>query len=308
MTAPLAPGDERVEEVRRVMTAKEAGAMVGTAVGTDLVPTFASPPVGSHVRVVDKETGEPVAFVTRLPRDRAAELRAALRASDRLLGDQARHAKGMLGKAVTFGYLPRKPMAKREACTASSFIRDAPKIEDALERLALDLSEQFDALFPARAAADARTIDDSVLADWRLAEKSLWTSGVINKTSTLPYHRDGNNFETWSAMPSIRYGMAGGHLHLPEYDLTFPIGDGDVTWFYGRGLVHGVTPMRPRPGKRDDAYRYSCVFYAVRGLKDCRTYAEETRLQAIRRTERERATAAALRERLALNPEGGAQP
>lgn len=299
-------GAERVETVRRVLSATEAGAMIGTNVDTDLAPSFASPRVGEHVRVVDEETGDPIAFVTRLPRERSAELRAALRATDKHLVNQARHSKSMLGKAVTFGYLPKKPMAKREACAPTTIGRDAPKVSDVLDRLAVDMSGQFERLFPTQAAADTRTLDDSVLADWRLGEKSLWTSGVINKTSTLPYHRDGNNFDTWSAMPSVRYGMAGGHLHLPEYGLTFPVGDGDVTWFYGRGIVHGVTPMRAKRGMAKDAYRYSCVFYAVRGLKDCRTYAEETRLQALRRTERERAAAAELRERLALNPETGA--
>ena len=162
----LDAGEQRVERVRRVVSAKDAAAMIGTSVGTDLKPTFASPQHGEHVRVEDEETGEVVAFVTRLPRDRSAELRAALRATDRFGSNQARHARTMLkGKAVTFGYLPRKPMAKREACTPATIFRDAPKVEDALERLALDLSDQFDVLLPGRAAADRTVLDGSVLSD-----------------------------------------------------------------------------------------------------------------------------------------------
>jgi hypothetical protein len=36
-----------------------------------------------------------------------------------------------------------------------------------------------------------------------------------------------------------------------------------------------------------DAYRVSVVYYALRGLKDCHTFAEETARAAVRRTERE---------------------
>jgi hypothetical protein len=123
-----------------------------------------------------------------------------------------------------------------------------------------------------------------VLPDWRLTDHALWTSGVINKESPLPYHRDGNNFDAWSVMPVVRRGVRGGHLHLPEYDMVVPCRDGYAVAFYGKRLVHGVTPMeRTTP----DAYRVSVVYYALRGLKDCHTFAAETARAAVRRTERE---------------------
>jgi hypothetical protein len=117
---------------------------------------------------------------------------------------------------------------------------------------------------------------------------TTWTSGVVNQNSQLPYHRDGFNFPTWSAMPVIRRGVDGGHLHLPEYDLTVACRDGWAVFFCGQQLLHGVTPMRLT---KPDGYRFSVVYYALRGMKDCHTYAEETRAAQNRRAQRERGMA-----------------
>jgi hypothetical protein len=125
---------------------------------------------------------------------------------------------------------------------------------------------------------------EAVLPEWRMTEDALWTSGVINQSSSLPYHRDGSNFDTWSAMPVVRRGMDGGDLHMPEYGITIACKDGWALWFNGHAYVHGVTPMKSRA---EDGYRYSVVFYAKRGMKDCHTYAQEIGEARARRTERE---------------------
>jgi hypothetical protein len=117
-----------------------------------------------------------------------------------------------------------------------------------------------------------------------MTDDALWTSGVINKSSQLPYHRDGFNYETWSAMPVVRRNMAGGYLNFVEYNAVVACRDGWVLFFPGYKYVHGVTPME---SKGDDAYRYSIVYYALRGMKDCFTYAAETARGQIERTERE---------------------
>ncbi len=43
---------------------------------------------------------------------------------------------------------------------------------------------------------------------------------------------------------------------------------------------------------QEDGYRYSIVYYALRGMKDCFTYAVETKRAQHKRTEREEARAA----------------
>jgi hypothetical protein len=117
-----------------------------------------------------------------------------------------------------------------------------------------------------------------------MTEQTLWTSGVINQASALPYHRDRANFDSWSAMPVVRRGMEGGDLHMPEYGITVNCRDGWALWFNGYAHVHGVTPMKLRA---KDGYRYSIVFYAKRGMKDCHTYAVEVGEARQKRMERE---------------------
>ncbi len=132
--------------------------------------------------------------------------------------------------------------------------------------------------------------------DWRLGDHTAWTSGVVNRTSKLPYHRDRGNFPVWSAMPVVRRGVTGGHLHLPEYGATIACRDGWAVFFGGWQLVHGVTPMRLTA---PDGYRYSIVYYSLRAMRDCATTAVETRQAWAKRTARERRQADLVRERLA---------
>ncbi len=128
-----------------------------------------------------------------------------------------------------------------------------------------------------------------------MTDDALWTSGVINQSSALPYHRDGSNFDTWSAMPVVRRGMDGGHLHFPEYGITVNCRDGWALYFNGYAYVHGVTPMKTRS---KDGYRYSIVFYAKRGMKDCHTYAVEVGEARARRKDREAGMATATPEEI----------
>ena len=287
--------------VRRVLTAKESTELVGTYPGKPLEPTVPSPRTeADFVRVADADTGDVIAVITRLPEQHRRALRRTVTGLKYGQG-VARHKMRNIG--ATFGYAPPKPMARQEGCRMTMTGRDFPEEERALEAAADHLAREFETILPAQAGHDAEVVTGSVLKDWRLGERSLWTSGVINQMNVLPYHRDGNNLDMWSAMPTLRYGMAGGHLHLPEYDLVFPCGDGDVTWFYGRGFVHGNTPLRRlKPG----GYRYSIVYYALKGMTDCATHAEETARAQQRRTMRERAEADKVRRKLGLDPGAGA--
>jgi hypothetical protein len=79
--------------------------------------------------------------------------------------------------------------------------------------------------------------------------------------------------------------MDGGYLSVPEYGLVCACRDGYAVFFPGHELVHGVTPMQTTA---PDGYRYSVVYYALRGMKDCFTAAMETQHAKKKRTERER--------------------
>ena len=194
-----------------------------------------------------------------------------------------RSGQGFRNRSRTFGMAPRKTIMSRDSCRPSRLVHEYPTLSSYLDRAAELLSAHIWADLPQIEAADREAVN-AVLPEWRLGDDSTWTSGVINQTSTLPYHRDGANFRVWSAMPVFRRGTRGGYLHLPEYDIAIPCRDGWVVCFAGWQLVHGVTPITT---VQRDGYRISVVYYSLAGMKDCFTYAMELARGQHTRTARE---------------------
>jgi hypothetical protein len=229
----------------------------------------------------DSETDEAVVvyapFVGNIDKYRQAILNTPMTTTPRA-------QTGFRNISRTFGNSPRAAFKRRESCRATSLAADLPELHQELVNVTDNMVEMLKKYVPEQFEQDIIEMEQ-VEQDWRISKNSLWTSGVINKASALPYHRDRNNFETWSAMPVIRRGMRGGMLHMYGYDQTVECRDGSVTMFNGYRYVHGVTPMKPVV---KDAYRYSVVYYALRGMKDCHTTALEEREYAQKkRTERE---------------------
>lgn len=239
--------------------------------------------------IADAETNEPVFAYLPLKRDTISQLRRAVLKVK--YGKTVRTGSGMTNVSRTFGMSPRKPLAQRDSCRPYTLAQDEPEAHTVIVTTAYALADQLREVFPEVHDRDERTIVE-VADDWRMAKDALWTSGVINKTSTLPYHRDGFNFDTWSAMPVLRRNVTGGYLHIPEYDITCAARDGYALYFCGYRVMHGVTPMTQTA---KDGYRYSVVYYALRGMKDCFTYAVETARAQEKRTEREDNMASAIR-------------
>ena len=228
----------------------------------------------------DDDTQEPIILYAPYTGDVAA-FRNAVRSVK--FATVRRGGLGYQNSARTFGMAPRKVHLRRETCTPTQLTREQPDVHRVLEEAAGHLVDQLNEHLPDVVDRDRENIE-KVLPEWRLDEDSVWTSGIINQTSALPYHRDEMNFHAWSAMPVVRRGTKGGHLHIPEYDRTIACRDGWVVDFMGKTLIHGNTPIRTVD---PDGYRISVVYYALRGMKDCYTYADELRRGQIKRTERE---------------------
>lgn len=259
----------------RVMSYADAETLVG-------VKVEARPPTVTRAGLyADAETGEP--FLAYYPLDPKilVPVRQAITTLEWTSTMRAKTGERNISR--TFGMAPRKPMINRESCRPTGMAMNQPREHDALVGLAGQLQAQLQAFAPQAFARDAKVMEQ-VDQEWRLDEESLWTSGIVNKASALPYHRDRNNFATWSAMPVIRRSMTGGHLHLPEYDATVECRDGWCVFFPGFEHLHGVTPMQTTA---PDGYRYSIVYYALKGMKDCFTYAMEVGEARRKRTERE---------------------
>lgn len=267
--------------LRRVVSPEEATTLVGTWVG-EHEPTHSEPFIAT-----DADTGETVMAV--LPVE-APDLR---RACLSLKYTDLRRASGAKNLSANFGYQPRRPSYSRDACRASGVAKEFPAAEAALDAWAGVLARMLREIDAKIEARDRETMLQ-VGSSWKLGDSELWTSGVINRSSTLPYHRDGFNFPTWSAMPVFRRGMTGGHLHIPEYGVVLPCRDSTAVFFPGHQLVHGVTPMQLR---KPDGYRLSVVYYALKGMKSCLEGALETEYAQKARTAREQNQARLIAER-----------
>lgn len=264
-----------VFEIKRVLTKKEADEVVGEVV------TDQEPNVNEAGIYRDADTGEAILVYAPYPGPVTGLRKAVL---DTNYSTTLR-ASGTRNASRTFGFTTRSAVLQREACTPSSLAWESPEAQMTLNQTAEDLATFLLNELPEVYEQSHREIQQ-VLPEWRMTEDSLWTSGIINQSSALPYHRDGANFDTWSAMPVVRRGMEGGHLHMPEYDITINCRDGWALYFNGYAYVHGVTPMKARA---KDGYRYSIVYYAKRGMKDCHTYAVEVGEARAKRKEREAA-------------------
>lgn len=274
----IAPSDLRPIAVPRVMSADDASDLVGEPVPADLEANVTR--AGLYY---DAETGEPVLGYAPYPADRQA-LATLRRAVLEVPWSATRRAStGIQNVSRTFGTAPRLPVRRRESCRPTSLAVERPDIHIHLEHAATTLSAWLNDLLPDQIEHDRHEVA-SVLPEWRIGDDTVWTSGVINRTSVLPYHRDGANFKAWSAMPVFRRGTRGGFLSLPEYDLTVACRDTWTLYFPGWSVVHGVTPITK---VEDDGYRISVVFYSLQGTKDCHTFAKELARGQRIRTERE---------------------
>ena len=276
--------DLPIHRIKRVLTEDEATELVGTVV-PDVKPTNHGPGIW-----IDDDTEEPL-FACFPMEEEVALLRASV--LNIKYGSTIRQSTGIRNISRTFGMAPRKVYQRRESCRPTDLAVRQPDEHAVLVKFAEKFGQMFQEFAPDLYAHDTVNLAEAGLAnEWRMTDDALWTSGVVNKSSTLPYHRDGFNFATWSAMPVIRRNMAGGCLHFPEYDFTFHARDGWVSFFPGYKYVHGVTPMTP---KTEDGYRYTIVYYALRGMKDCFTYAVESAKAKESRTAREDGMAADLK-------------
>jgi hypothetical protein len=262
-----------VIEIERVLNKEQADKVVGEKVQA------LEPNVNEAGIYRDKETGEAILVYAPYPAAVTPLRKAVL---DTNYSTTLR-ASGTRNVSRTFGFTNRSAVLQREACTPTSLAWESPEAQITLNETAEVLGNYLRDQLPEVFEHDMAELSQ-VLPEWRMTEDALWTSGVINQSSALPYHRDGSNFDTWSAMPVVRRGMDGGNLHMPEYGITINCRDGWALWFNGHAYVHGVTPMSPRA---KDGYRYSIVFYAKRGMKDCHTYAMEVGEARKRRQGRE---------------------
>lgn len=244
------------------------------------------------VRLVDADTGRTIAVQAVIPdeyqdlkRELARWLRFRVKYDDSATPQRGKatgqaRLSGIRYESRTFGFVSAQPLRRRYAATDSTFSKDEPEVTAMLAQFAQLQDGMFHTLLPDEWQAHC-LLADQIHDDWKFGG-TPWTSGIINNTAALPYHRDkGNVRGTWSTMLGIRDNMEGGALHLPEYGVTFGIPDGSVTMFDGQGTWHGVTPMVRR---RANAHRFTIVLYAKQGFVGKGSREDEERAAKVRAT------------------------
>ena len=178
---------------------------------------------------------------------------------------------GLVTTSRIFGSAPRLERRMRAFCNRTTLAREQPEENAAICGMARYISDRYKLMDPETWLRHEMLTGD-VRKEWVL-DGSVFTSGIINKNNPLHYHFDAGNFDNvLSAMLVLRKNMEGGWLNLPEFDCRFMLKNNAIFMFDGQKILHGVTPMK-KAG--EDSYRYSIVFYSLKGMWKCLTLDEE---------------------------------
>ena len=227
--------------------------------------------IDRDVVIVDADSGEVVvayvvaaeSIATRLARSLAHvefdnDIYTNVNTTTRLSGLAVTHC--------TFGYQPPQPMRRRYGCCRSQFNARYPEAMDALGEFCRVAEHVFRTQAPDVYELTGQAVRETIAPAW-LIGGTPWSSGIINHTASLPYHRDQANIpKSWSAMLGCRQGVEGGYLHLVDYDAYLAVAHGSVSIFDGQSIIHGVTPLRM---VKPNGYRYTCVTYAKSAMCAC---------------------------------------
>jgi hypothetical protein len=194
-------------------------------------------------------------------------------------------SQGMRQQSTVFGFLPRRTM-RADYCHRSSLDRDYPELASKVEEIASSAAVTLEEENPDRYKAQHAQVQSEILACYQMGPYPF-TSGIINRDSTLMFHRDNANFtNSWSAMLGLKRNIREhtGVLVVPQLRTALEVGHGSLTMFDGKKWWHAVSPIRKT---RRDGRRYTLVCYAVAQLRNCLPWEEEMQRALDIRTLRE---------------------
>lgn len=213
--------------------------------------------------------GELVAVYRRLDAKVCGPLLAAFKALK--FGGSARVGqKTLKSENVVFGFSPRSPL-RRNYCSACLLSREKPRIYEEMEKWAVR-ADDFIRLNAPDAYKRYKEQADTISLDWRIAG-TVFTTGQINDSSAVRYHRDAADLKhTWNVITVLNHDVVGGYTVVPAFRVAFDAQGPIQVGFSTPDEVHGVTPIHRRAGR---GYRYSMIFYTMKGMLNCGTPEEE---------------------------------
>lgn len=237
--------------------------------------------------VIIFKNNEPIILYKKLPNDLTYELRWAVKKTKYHKGKRSR---GLISESRIFGYAPRVAM-RHNYCHSTSMANEHPKEHYIMSNFSNVLEGFYKKYFSGVYKKHQEIVSEKVLKQWKM-QKSVFTSGIINKNNQLNYHFDSGNFKgVMSNMIAFKKDVDGGHLAIPEFDIALEIDDSTLTIFNGQEILHGVTPIHK---KNSLAYRYTSVYYSLQQMWKCDPIGDE--IKRVREVQQKR-------EKTRLDPE-----
>jgi hypothetical protein len=186
---------------------------------------------------------------------------------------------GIYSTSEIFGSAPRDPV-RRSIARRCAFNRESPHVFAKLIELGIRARD----LFKDLPEFESQMKAVSPISPYWLMPDKTFTSGIINNSNQLFYHRDSGNMPgTFSAMYTFRRGIREGYLHLPEYDALIKNENNSLLLFDGASVLHGVTPFEYAT---PNAKRITIVYYVLALMaRCCANEAEEVKFSNKRTTE-----------------------
>ena len=184
--------------------------------------------------------------------------------------------------AHTFGWMGRRPL-RQDFCHMSVMASTHPVLHGQLVNLGVQANDLYKNLLPEIWNSHNAKMEETIRDEYRIC--GVYTSGIVNKNSVLGGHVDSNNVpDTWNSQLTLKKGISGGYLAMPELRLGVAVEDNSFLLFKSQQIWHGVTPVYK---DKRDSHRYSFVWYSVANLSKCLTPSEELKRIQNLKTNRE---------------------
>lgn len=246
-----------------------------TAIESDYTTLIKEP-----CKLIDKDTGELVGVYIVMPNTPTKLLQSILTVKY----DKNKRIQGLITNSRVFGYHPREKI-RHDFCASHSLAKEMPIQHKIICEFAHELTKYYKKYCGEIFNEHLAKTKEKILPEWTI-KGTPFSSGIVNKNNMLHYHYDAGNFkDVYSNMVGFKSNIKGGYLSIPEYDIGLEISNNSIVLFNGQKILHGVTPIKKM---NENAYRYTIVYYTLKGMWKCEPLTKELARIKQSRTDLER--------------------
>jgi len=216
--------------------------------------------------IYDEDTGKFVCFIT----EKISTPHSSFALINSIKFNKSHRASGLISSSQIFGAAPRVAM-KKLCCRHCPFNSQYGAQYSLLSYLAKKFQEHFRQNFKEEFEEHEKACAH-IPGVWRM-DDTVFTSGIINNNTRLKYHTDNGNIKNcFSYMMTMKKGVEGGDLHLPEYNKIARLKNNSIILFDGASVSHGVTPFKLM---NKSSKRFTIVWYTQEELSRCKPTVKE---------------------------------